>query len=50
MDFVLLSKEGDAALEHLAPGGTNDVPHDEQFEGTTYRRAEAFAFFWDLRK
>jgi hypothetical protein len=50
MDFVLLSKEGDAALEHLAPGGTNDVPDDEQLEGTTYRRAAAFAFFWDLRK
>ena len=28
MDLVLLSKQGDAALEHLAPGGTDDVPDD----------------------
>lgn len=50
VDAVLLSKQRNASLQHLATGGTYDVPDDQEVEGAIYRRAEAFAFFWDLRK
>ena len=50
VDAVLLSKQRNASLQHLATGGTYDVPDDQEVEGAIYRRAEAFAFFWDFRK
>jgi hypothetical protein len=42
---MLLSKQRDAALEHLATGGPDDIPDDQEVEGAIYRRADALAFF-----
>lgn len=45
MDVILLAKQRNAALEHLATRGTDDIPDDQEVEGVFYRRADAFAFF-----
>jgi hypothetical protein len=45
MHVVLFAGEGNAALEGLATGGTDDVPDQQEGEGGFYRRADAFAFF-----
>lgn len=50
VDAVLLSKQRNASLQRLATRRTDDVPDDQEVEGAFYRRAAAFAFFWDFRK
>jgi hypothetical protein len=34
VDVMLFSKQRDAPLEDLATGGTDDVPDDQEVEGT----------------
>jgi hypothetical protein len=33
MDVMLLASEGDAALQRIAPRGTDDVPDEQKVEG-----------------
>ena|SRR6516225_2233560 len=48
---VLFAQQRNAALKHLTTRRSNNIANDEDIEGGAfYRRADAFAFFWDFKK